>query len=70
MLDHDGYIDKTDEQDLEFEDISYQSNKLDDCILEEQEYNAFHKGSCNLSLWEDHSTNECIITFNESKKRA
>ena len=69
MLDDDDYIDEINEQDLEFEDLFYQSNKLNDCILKKQEYNTFYKGSCDSTLLKDHSTNECIITFNGSKKR-
>ena len=50
--------------------IFYQSNKLDGCILEEQEYQTFYKDACNTSFWKDHSTNECIILLNGSKKKA
>ena len=69
MLDDDDNIDEINEQDLKFEDILYQSNKLDDCILEGQECNTFYKGSCNSTLWKDHSKHECNIIFNGSKKK-
>ena len=38
MFDDEDYVDEIDGQDPEFEDIFYQSNKLDGCILEEQDF--------------------------------
>ena len=63
------FIDQFDEEDLEMDDLLYQSNRLDNCILEEFEFNSFYDGPFDQSQWKDHTTKECIISFNGSKKR-
>ena len=63
------FIDQFDDEDLEIDDLLYRSNRLDNCILEECEYNSFYDGSIDHIKWKEHATKECIISFNGSKKR-